>query len=243
MATSKYTVDPSNVIPSLVNALNAKGLISSIKYQSSTHLIFSTPLTTKIIKFWWNNDSNTEIYLYYGDEWTSGTAITNEVTFLKSYHGTGGYLTGIDVFADSNFFLIVWHTSNMSQYAVGYVGSLNNGDKLVFGLTAYDSGTFSKAMNLTDNIQLYPVGLQTVTGIRDAGGNLMSIPLMWTDTIGALEMNGENPAETVGIRISSVISTGSTSVYSGNNYFLTPSKLYMSGLLSLTTALLIEYGL
>lgn len=226
-------------ITTLKGALNAKSLITSVLYEDADCLIFSTPLTGKVIKI---KILNNVFSMAYGDAWTSAETVTNEVIFASR---NSGITTGLYCIADTTWFFMAWE-STTSLYQ-GYVGALDSGDVLVFGFGP-NSGSGvgnNKAMNVTDGVQLLPVSLSSYLTFKDPSGKLLKIPLMWYNPSNkTLEMNGTVPAKTVGAYVSSWMG-GSLNTDLGANYYLTGSNLYMhySGAVAegLRTALLVEF--
>ena len=126
MAT-KYSLGVSTVVADILSALQAQNLITELKYQDSTNLIFTTPLTDKVIRLYMLNSGDTTFCAYYGDAWTSGTTITNSVKIADfKDNASNMYLV-----TDTTFFSLAMNKSNMRPFA--YVGSFDNGDEVVFG--------------------------------------------------------------------------------------------------------------
>lgn len=239
MAAALTTIDYAGTpITTLKGALNAKSLITSVLYEDADCLIFSTPLTSKVIKI---KALNNTFSMAYGDAWTSAETVTNEVIFANRNEG---FTTGLYCIADTTWFFMAWESA--SYLYQGYVGALDNGDVLVFGFsssTSYFSN--NKAMNVTDGVQLLPVSLSSHLTFKDPSGKLLKMPLMWYNpTNKKLEMNGTVPAKTVGAYVSSW-KGGGLNTDLGANYYLTGSTLNMqySGTLAegLRMALLVEF--
>lgn len=239
MAAALTTIDYAGTpITTLKGALNAKSLITSVLYEDDDCLIFSTPLTGKVIKI---KVLNNMFRMAYGDAWTSEETVTNEVIFASRNDGN---TTGLYCIADTTWFFMAWESTNTLYQ--GYVGALDNGDVLVFGFTSSNYEiTNNRAMNVTDGVQLLPVSLSSHLTFKDPSGKLLKMPLMWYNpTNKTLEMNGTVPAKTVGAYVSSWKGGGSNTDL-GANYYLTGSNLYMhySGAAAegLRMALLVEF--
>lgn len=242
MAAALTIIDYAGTpITTLKGALNAKSLITSVLYEDTDCLIFSTPLTGKVIKI---KVLNNTFSMAYGDAWTSAETVTNEVIFASRYDGN---TTGLYCIADTTWFFMAWE-STMFLYQ-GYVGALDSGDVLVFGFSSSSNyanpAINNKAMNVTDGVQLLPVSLSSHLTFKDPSGKLLKMPLMWYNpTNKTLEMNGTVPAKTVGAYVSSW-KGGGLNTDLGANYYLTGSTLNMhySGALAegLRTALLVEF--
>lgn len=241
MAAALTIIDYAGTpITTLKGALNAKSLITSVLYEDTDCLIFSTPLTGKVIKI---KVLDNTFRMSYGDAWTSAETVTNEVIFASRNTGT---TTGLYCIADTTWFFMAYEASNILYQ--GYVGALDNGDVLVFGFSSSSYTTYfpnNKAMNVTDGVQLLPVSLSSHLTFKDSSGKLLKMPLMWYNpTNKTLEMNGTVPAKTVGAYVSSW-KGGTLNTDLGASYYLTGSELYMhySGAVAegLRSALLVEF--
>lgn len=221
-------------IDGIEDALNDKFLITTTLYKSSNCLIFSTPLITKVIKIKLSG-TNADINISYGDAWTSGETITNSVQFVSSAdHSNLNYM---QVVADSEYFVILTHTVSPVG-VIAYVGALNNGDKILFGFCVKNYGGNS-CVNITKNTQMLPISLYTDNNVIDGSGNFYTMPLMWSAS-GLMQLNGSVPAETLGLKVSSVYSLANT--LNGDGYVLSPAPMYMSGAQRIKSSLLIEYA-
>lgn len=241
MAAALTMIDHTGTpITTLKGALNAKSLITSVLYEDADCLIFSTPLTGKVIKI---KVSVNVFSMSYGDDWTSAETVTNEVIFANRGSGT---TTGLYCIADTTWFFMAWESTSILYQ--GYVGALDNGDVLVFGFVSTNNTTYvanNKAMNVTDGVQLLPVSLSSHLTFKDSSGKLLKMPLMWySPTNKKLEMNGTVPAKTVGAYVSSW-KGGGLNTDLGASYYLTGSELWMqySGAAAegLRMALLVEF--
>lgn len=240
MAAALTMIDYAGTpITTLKGALNAKSLITSVLYEDADCLIFSTPLTDKVLKI---KVSANVFSMAYGDAWTSAETVTNEVIFASRNNGT---TTGLYCIADTTWFFMAWESTTYLYQ--GYVGALDNDDVLVFGFGS-PSGSYvgnNKAMNVTDGVQLLPVSLSSYLTFKDSSGKLLKMPLMWYNpTNKTLEMTGTAPAKTLGVAVSSW-KGGTLNTDLGASYYLTGSDLYMhySGTVveGLRMALLVEF--
>lgn len=69
-----YLVDRANRIPSIKAALTAAGVLTTVLFENSSNLIFTSPRSNKVIQITSNNIS------LIGTSWTSGTTITDSRT-------------------------------------------------------------------------------------------------------------------------------------------------------------------
>jgi hypothetical protein len=220
MAASYTSIGTATPIANIATALAAKGLISTNHYQNTEYLIISTPICSKVIKIRW---ASSRIIMSYGDAYTSGSTITNEVAFCGNGAGT---VVGIHLVADTTFFALVTETGAGASYTIGYVGALTNGDQLVFGLNSTSTAAYYASClnrNLTDGVDLLPITWPR--GFSNAG-TLLAQPLLWYNTANKfLELNSGNLAGTVGVRNVSFIA-GATQVIVGVNSLITPGVMY-----------------
>lgn len=235
----KYVISSTDTVESVKNALNDKGLITQVFYQSSNDLIFSSPICPKVIRLYFlPSGSNIYFRAYYGDAWTSGTNMTNSVQFLVADTSNDNAFTIAFLVADIDYFAILWCTGTTAAYGLCYVGALSNGKALAFGFSNNNSAT-NIAINLTDMVRLNPIVLST-KGFKDSNGNIFAMPLMWASDTGYIERDGIDIAETVGIKMSSLTSTSNTGYIETSTYILTPSLFYCD-LLPIYTAMLLEF--
>lgn len=227
MAATKYTcrIDTNlHEIEDLKAALNAAGLITSVLYEASGYLIFSSPLISKVIKINLNNLSN--CIISYGDAWTSGSTITNEVIFSASHTGT---VTNLQIVVDAAWFCIIFQNGNGALFT--YIGVTDTSKALLFGLTSRnDSNSYNncKAYNMTDGVQIYPASFGGMQGLKDGSGNFLTMPLMYANSSDQVLMNGAAPAQISGIKMSSVVSITTPNIGGGAGYILSPKILYHS---------------
>lgn len=236
MAATKYSCRVDSIANALIDikaALVAKSLITATLYETSPYLIFSTPLSTKVIKIYIVNQ---DLYVYYGDAYTSGSTITNQTTFCFIDGATS--IASINVIADTTFFVIVF-CANGTGAGIAYVGALDNGDDIMLGGSSKSNADCS-CFNVTDSTTLNMISFGGGVGFFDASNNIYSMPLMLCQSTGELEMNGTDPAEVVGLKVASVAGVGITTIAGGAGYVLTPSNLGCSGK-SLSSSILIEY--
>ena len=237
MTATAYTLGLSNGIADLAVALTAKGLITTNYYQAGDYLVFSSPIMpNKVIKIDFNGVS---LYMYYGDAWTSTYNITNPVEFCKGYN----YCSALTLIADTTWFFIGFESGTNSYYTYSYIGALDNGDVVVFGLTSSTTSTGQNDnvnWNFTKGVSMKPV---VVSGAaKDAAGHIMTSPLMWASALDdVLIMNGVNPAATLGVK-NAIYKPGPEVVDKGAGYFISSSELYdMTQLLIIPGSLLVEY--
>lgn len=238
--TRLYTLDLGGTpINDLKVGLTAQGLITTIFYETTGMLIFSTPLTSKVIRI--VISGNQGFYLNWGDAYISEGDITNPQAVVNRDSGDGLFAY---LFASADFFLLIREAANINLGA--YVGALSDGTELIFGLNLgagidwFYNGC--KAWDVTNERVIYPVGLTTYVTAKDAAGKLMKMPLLWAYPAGkSLYMDGASPANTVGVNLTSYKAPGVFS-FLGTSYYLTSSSMYLAiAVQVLSTSLLIEF--
>lgn len=224
MAATYYNLNigsTSLLLENIELVLDSKGLRTSTLFKDASNLVFTTPLTNKIIKFTVNS---LNFRAYYGDAWTSGANITNQIIFSLQ----GDKSASISIVIDDAFFaIVVVHPTN-AQNNITYVGVLDNGDVIIFGTTASPStGNYNSciAMNLTTNERILPLTYNF--GFTDLNLNIYIYDLMWVNvTTKTLILNGSLPAKTIGIKATTA--DISNQLIIKQNYILTPSTMYIA---------------
>lgn len=208
------------------NALNAKSLITEIKYEDADCLIFTTPLLpdSKVLKI----NLSTNVYImYYGDAWTSAETITNPVQF--STRGAASTTTSLYCIADAGWFFMAWEAADV--IFCGYVGALDNGDVIAAGFSSSNTSWHvanNICMNITKGIQMIPINLGISHTVTNNDGYLLKMPLMWYDPVTKkIVMNGAAPAKTTGLYLSGWVSDH-TSTDLGASYYLSSSPGFAS---------------
>lgn len=224
MAASLTIIDYAGApITDLKNALNAKNLITEIKYEDADCLIFTTPLLpdNKVLKVKLSTNTYT---MYYGDAWMSAETITNPVQFSTKYSSAS--FTSLYCIADTDWFLMVCEGT---YYCYGYVGALNNGDAIAAGFGSSSNASYiagNYAYNVTKNLAMLTIFISTNHKFTNDAGQLMKMPLMWYDPVDKkLIMNGDEPAKTLGLWLSSWLG-GEKNSDLGDNYYLSGSSGY-----------------
>lgn len=206
-------------ITGLKNALNAKSLITEIKYEDEDCLIFTTPLLpdSKVLKI--KLSANTYI-MYYGDAWTSAETITNPVQFSTR---NGGSTTSLYCIADAGWFFMAHEAASYIFY--GYVGALDNGDVIAAGFSSSSGEAGNNiCMNITKGIQMIPISLGINHTVTNNDGYLLKMPLMWYDPVTKkIVMNGAAPAKTTGLNLSGWMGSA-VNTDLGASYYLSGSS-------------------
>lgn len=237
MANKHYLLgDEVTFISDLKNALiNKYGAGVAIYYESTTYLIFScAAISNKVIKVGTNSAR-----FYYGDAWSSGTIITNEISFGFMY---SGYIYFADLILGDNFLLIDIASTSTNGNTLNIVGRMKNGDYMVagYGHHGVSSGQYLKQINTTED-----AAIQIVTvshGFRSTTGKLYKQPILITKAAGGeVESNADGSISTIE-GLYNISYAGQRTNTVGTGYIITCGNRY-SALSSneLATALFAEW--
>ena len=142
----------TTMVESLKNALVEKyGDGVTIHYQNAQYLIFSCPqINEKVIKFMASD--TTTVKIYYGDTYTSGTSVENQIQFIN----TDGYLTAIHVVLGDSFIFMAINASNTSYKSFTVViGKTKNNRSVCFGALGYHANASNcTAKDVTNNREI-----------------------------------------------------------------------------------------
>lgn len=223
MATVYTPIGTTNPIDEVATALDNAGLITTEHYRSATDLIITTPVCSKVIRIY-ISASYKILSMYYGDAWTSGTTITNSRQFVYTYETS----SAIHIITDNDYFFIQTETGTSAYYNTGYVGKLTNGDKLCFGLSSASGSSYytnNRIYNVTTGEELSLITWASIP-FSDAGKKLLVQPLLvYNISSKYIIKNGSAPATVVGVKNVSVVNS-TTTVTVGENYLITPGRLY-----------------
>lgn len=188
MVNTYHSINPTtNTMLAIKNALEVKyGAGVTIHFQDATNLIFTcAALSNKVQRLLYNAGSR--IIFYYGDAWTSGTTITNQVKWA-------GYDAGACIFIDmvlgANLMMLCSNQGTSVLSTLFLIGKLTN-DKFSFfsacggNSAGYYSVYLSK--NTTDNIDLFPVCFSDA--FASGLGKLFKQPLILQRSDGTVELN------------------------------------------------------
>jgi hypothetical protein len=145
----------------------------TIHYQDSANLIFSIPaISNKVIKI-----TTAVPTFYFGDAWTSGTTITNQVKVSSFSFDWSSYREGMCLVLSSNYFLLC-PTNGIVCY-----GILTNNAHVAFAATTLEAE--STCYNLDDGTNIYPLTTstsRTLSHIRTSDtGKILKHPLLFLD--------------------------------------------------------------
>lgn len=229
----------STPITTLKAALTAKSLITATLYEDADCLIISTPLTSKVFKL---KIAASVFIMSYGDAWTSAETVTNEIIFCQRNTGT---ISSLYLIAETAWIFLAMESS--TQLYCGYLGAMDNGDIIAVGFASSTNTSFNTnciARNITAGTGMFPVTFFGYSTFKTPSGYLVKMPLMWfNQATKEIIMNGANPAQTLGLYVSSW-SGGALVSDLGTSYYLTSSMLsqYYGGAVVVgNTALLCEF--
>lgn len=212
----------------------------TIHYQSSSNLVFSCPqISSKVIRI----DaftSNSAVTMHYGDSWTSGTTIVNQVTFSGNYSwGDNPNISSTEIVLGDNFFLYNLTSGHpYIQAKVVLVAKSSAGDSLVFSYVKSTDGNVhlsELSKNVTKN--------STITDFITFGapfksplGSIYKLPSHFYGSAGVFEISEGVPDFIPNIFISS-LSPGKMPYIMGV-CFISSSTLYNA-----TTAIKLPVGI
>jgi hypothetical protein len=222
MANSYHSINPATALADIKSALDAKYSVTT-HYIDSEYFIFScSALSNKVIKL---RFSSSRLLAYYGDAYTSGTTITNQIQF-------GGYNNGAAtdinlVLGDETFLLCAYQGINVKGILI-VIGKLSNG-KYALGGAAGGSGYSSdfRWANTTDGVALYPSVFSVAFG--SASGKLYAQPIILSRADGAVELNGDGSLASFQDISNASAAPGDSTMVLGAGYLLSPAPVYHNG--------------
>jgi len=193
----------------------------TVHYESTAYLIFScTYISEKVIKILWS----TTIRCYYGDAYSSGATITNEVQFLGYPTGTASVIHL--VLGDSFFYLVFLSSSTNSGVAI--IAKLTNNNYVCVGFLGSSSyAIYTRGRDTTDSEDIVISTLDK--GFVNSLSKLYKQPLIFVKASGIIEETSGGELATISGLYNVSYTTGSAAVLvKGTNYLMSPCRLYMS---------------
>jgi len=216
----------------------------TIHYKTINDLIFSCDaISSKVIRIRVAGRSST-ISAYYGDAWTSGTTITNAVTFLTTVSSLG-VPASMNMVLGTSFILLNCLTTNEgTRSELIIVGKATNGDSLVFGLTgrAIASAIVNNiCKDITSGINIKIVDFSA--SFCGVSNYLYKVPLLIADSSsGPLILNTDGSPAGIDDLYMSSYGGVQTGMVLGSNSLLTTCLMYDSAtVVRLKTALIAEW--
>jgi len=211
----------------VATALTAKySTALTIHYQTTDYLIFSCPaISSKVIKIYYTIG---KVGFYYGDAWTSGSTITNQVTFCLQTYSTYNW-TGAEVVLGDSFLLfnLVTATTSVSS-KLAIIALDTNGDSVVFGMNGGTSVSALYENDLCRNItDAKAIMLRTFDdAFLGADNKVYKFPLIITDSSGVLLLDGEDePLSITDLYVASY-KTSDLSYVIGSNSLITTCHMH-----------------
>jgi|GEM_PF-7030537 len=222
MANTYYSVNTSTPIADVSAALTDKyGAGVTIHYETANYLVFTcAAITNKVIKLYYYSGS--WFGFFYGDAWTSGTTITNQVQFGGYGSGTA---TAIHLVLGTSFFFLCYLMSNTPYSGVVIIGELTNGNHVAVGLMgdATYAGYYCKARDTVTGIDLRLITISHT--LCDTTNKLYKQPVILATAAGVAEMNGNSFATISGLYNISYRTSNNTLI-KGPNSLMSPSLLF-----------------
>lgn len=172
-----YTLNISSAAllrESLSTALTTAGIITTNHYDTSENLIVTTTRSNKVIRFL---TTTIRLVVYYGDAYTSGTTITNQVTLNASFSATTDEAKLI-VTAD---LLAIGYRSTGNQYTQVIFSKTNNVSPEYIVFSCSNNNTTSVHRDTTNNDDIHLMSF--ASPIVSSGGYyyLADIPVVSSD--------------------------------------------------------------
>ena len=225
MANSYYSISTSSPLADIKTALQNKYGSSNVTvhYESASYLIIScAAISDKVIKFYLYTTAR--ILTYYGDAWTSGSTITNEVQF--SGYTNGGAATEIHLVLGTNFFFMCSLLSTVLSI-VTVIAKMSNNDyvcmSFIGGGSSY-SGT-SRAKNTTDGADITICTFDRK--FSSSTGKLYMQNTIIIKANGAAETNTDGILAHIPDLYNVSHSLSSSTLLKGSNYLMSPTGLYL----------------
>lgn len=188
------TADYDTIVAQVAAALaDYYGAGVTVHYTSATVIVFScAAISDKVIKM---ELVSAEFKLYYGDAWTSGTTITNQVTIQLASNGT----------ATTDCYLLLYTTylcfvdTNTNDGTWWLIAKTSNNRFVCLSFTISTVGSYSgwRYGYTTDGNRVYLFPLSINIEIKHPTGYLLKFPIMLHDGNGHLCLNSDGSAETI----------------------------------------------
>lgn len=191
-------------------------------YLSTSAIVFTcTALSPKVMKF-----STAQYYGSFGDAWTSGIIITNEIIFGGNNFGSAP-LTYKLVLGDT-FLLLNVYNATATNSRLQLIGKLSNSNSICLG--CYGSPSYRAALKIYDITTSEELGLFSVLGVIRSNTNaIYKSPLYFSKVIGGAEYEvGGNLSPLLNVYMSSY-KTGTIATLNAAGYFLSTSDNYFLG--------------
>jgi len=239
MANAYSSISLTTPIADIKAALIAKygGGNVTVHYETTAYLIFGcTDIADKVIKIYW---ASSQLRIYYGDAWTSGSTITNEVQFAGHNLGT---TSEIHLVLGTNLFYLALLSSSINSM-VAIIAKMSNNDYICIGLIGTSTAAYnanSKGRNTTDATDLKFVTLNSK--FTSSTGTLYKQNVIIVKSDGSAEVNGDGGLATIADLFNISHSLTVATLLKGTNYLMSPCNLYMADCLTyLPTCLFAEF--
>lgn len=220
MANAYYSIGTSTTIADIKSALQTQygsGNVT-IYYETSSYLIFfCSTIADKVIKIYVSGTPR----FYYGDAYSSGTALTNEVAFA----GYSTTATAIHLVLGDSFFYMCW----LGSYSgIAVIGKLTNDSYICLGLnSASATASNSKGRDTTNSLDIVPITIGG--GFVNSSGKLYKQPVIFVKADGSVEEQTDgNIAGISGLYSISYYTGGGSVLVKNDSYLISPCDLYMS---------------
>jgi len=240
MANKYYSIGLTTPMADIKAALQDKygsGNVT-VYYETTAYLIVGcTAISDKVIKFNWYNSS--ALLLFYGDAWTSGSTITNQVQFAGY---SGGTTSEIHLVLGSNMFFLNLLSSYINSMTA-VIAKMSNNDYICIGLVGVNGSSYYatfKGRNTTDAVDVKPDSF--AVKFASNTGKLYKQDVRIIKTDGTLEANGDGSFATIPDLYNISHSLSQALLIKASNYIMSPTTLYMAdGNYYIRTSLFAEF--
>lgn len=244
MPNKAYGLTYSTWSAQMVSALISRyGAGITIYFSDVSNIVFSCPaisnkvIKVSIIQLVSGNDTYQLLQARYGDAWTSGSTITNPISFMvwnyPSEYSSAQYLfISITLILGDNF-ILCWGDGSRSQMFL--IGKLTNGKYLTMGLLGKSSPLVGVHGYLTDS--LIEIEIPTISFAFRDNGKFVIHPLLFSQN-GQLLLNSDGSYATIPFLFNVAYTTHTLAPA----FYVSPSKYFynITGIQQLYTSLFCE---
>jgi hypothetical protein len=210
-----------------------------IHYSAAAGMVFSCSLlSNKVIKVLW---SSSNLMHSYGDAWTSGTTITNEVTFGGT--STAGTASAVHLILGDYTYFMNYLGSTINSRVI-LIGKMTNDDYGALCLIGSATSTYyvsALGRNTTDNTAMRPSCWENPFTAAD-GKLYRQRPALYTYGGVGVELNSDGSLAFFQDVYNASYNNVVTTLVLGATFLLSTGNMYMDGgTLHLRTCLLMEF--
>lgn len=242
MANTYVEVPTAAVISSISTALSTKyGANYTEYYMTTQYLVFSCTsiLQSKVIKL---SYSTSKFQFYYGDAWTSGSTITNQVLFSGDNNSSFA-TSAIHMILGDSYIMFNNLASNIRSQLV-IIGTLTNGNEIALGYCGYSGSPYGDdqfGINITTGDSLSIAGI--LDNMQTPDGKMFKFPITLCTTGSRFTLMTESGelATLPGLYICSFTTSNTQIIVTSSAFFSTSKMYHTTGAAELNTCLFAEF--